>query len=49
MYELRSRGTDEWEVKRVNKVLLVGRRRMDELRELLGIWTAPPLMAKIHR
>ena len=35
IYELRSRG--EWEVKRVNKVLPVSRRRMEELRRLLGI------------
>ena len=37
VYELRSRGEGEWEVKRVNKVLPVSRRRMDELRELQGI------------
>ncbi len=40
VYELRSRGSDEWEVKMdppVNKVLPVSRRRMEELRELLGI------------
>ena len=39
-YELRSRGDGEWEVKMdppVNKVLPVSRRRMDELRALLGI------------
>ena len=40
VYELRSRGDGEWELKMdrpVNKVLPVSRRRMDELRELLGI------------
>jgi len=40
VYELRSRGNDEWEVKMdppVNKVLPVSRRRMEELRKLLGI------------
>ena len=40
VYELRSRGDGEWEVKMdppVNKVLPVSRRRMDELRALLGI------------
>jgi DNA-binding LytR/AlgR family response regulator len=40
VYELRSRGSDEWEVKMdppVNKVLPVSRRRMEELRKLLGI------------
>jgi len=40
VYELRSRGDGEWEVKMdppVNKVLPVSRRRMDELRSLLGI------------
>ena len=40
VYELRSRGDREWEVKMdppVNKVLPVSRRRMDELRTLLGI------------
>jgi len=40
VYELRSRGDGEWEVKMdppVNKVLPVSRRRMDELRGLLGI------------
>ena len=40
VYELRSRGDGEWEVKMdppVNKVLPVSRRRMDEFRALLGI------------
>ena len=40
VYALRSRGDGEWEVKMdppVNKVLPVSRRRMKELRELLGI------------
>ncbi len=40
VYELRTRGEGEWKVKMdppVNKVLPVSRRRMDELRELLGI------------
>ena len=39
-YELRSRGDGEWEVKMdppVNNVLPVSRRRLDELRALLGI------------
>ena len=38
--ELRSRGDDEWELKMdppVNKVLPVSRRRLPDLRELLGI------------
>jgi len=38
--ELRSRGGDEWELKMdppVNKVLPVSRRRLPDLRELLGI------------
>jgi len=38
--ELRSRGDDEWELKMdppVNKVLPVSRRRLRDLRELLGI------------
>ncbi len=38
--ELRAQGSDEWEVKmdpRVNKVLPVSRRRMEQLRKLLGI------------
>ena len=38
--ELRSRGDDEWELKMdppVNKVLPVSRRRLSDLRELLGI------------
>ncbi len=38
--ELRSRGHDEWELKMdppVNKVLPVSRRRLPDLRELLGI------------
>ena len=38
--ELRSRGDDEWELKMdppVNRVLPVSRRRLPELRELLGI------------
>ena len=40
VYELRSRGDRDWEVKMdppVNKVLPVSRRRMDELPALLGI------------
>ncbi|MCI0807465.1 MAG: LytTR family transcriptional regulator DNA-binding domain-containing protein [Chloroflexi bacterium] len=40
VYELRSRGDGEWELKMdppINKVLPVSRRRMDELRALLGI------------
>ena len=40
VYELRSRGDGEWEVKMdppVNKVLPVSRRRMDEFRAMLGI------------
>ncbi len=40
VYELRLRGNDEWEAKMdppVNKVLPVSRRRMEELRKLLGI------------
>lgn len=39
-YELRTRGDGEWELKMdppVNKVLPVSRRRMDDLRALLGI------------
>jgi len=39
-FELRSRGDDEWELKMdppVNKVLPVSRRRLPDLRELLGI------------
>lgn len=38
--ELRSRGDDEWELKMdppVNKVLPVSRRRLPDLREMLGI------------
>jgi DNA-binding LytR/AlgR family response regulator len=38
--ELRSRGDNEWELKMdppVNKVLPVSRRRLPDLRELLGI------------
>ncbi len=38
--ELRSRGDDEWELKMdppVNKVLPVSRRRLPDLRDLLGI------------
>ncbi|MCH8339195.1 MAG: LytTR family transcriptional regulator DNA-binding domain-containing protein [Chloroflexi bacterium] len=38
--ELRSRGDDEWELKMdppVSKVLPVSRRRLPDLRELLGI------------
>jgi DNA-binding LytR/AlgR family response regulator len=40
VFELRSRGGDEWELKMdppVNKVLPVSRRRLPDLRELLGI------------
>lgn len=40
VFELRSRGDDEWELKMdppVNKVLPVSRRRLRDLRELLGI------------
>ncbi len=40
VFELRTRGEGEWELKMdppVNNVLPVSRRRMDELRELLGI------------
>ena len=40
VYQLRARGDGEWEVKMdppVNKVLPVSRRRMEELRALLGI------------
>ncbi|MFV1860032.1 MAG: LytR/AlgR family response regulator transcription factor [Anaerolineales bacterium] len=40
VYELRTRAEGEWEVKMdppVNKVLPVSRRRMEELRKLLGI------------
>lgn len=40
VYELRSRGEGEWEVKMdppVNKVLPGSRRRMDELKEMLGV------------
>jgi two-component system response regulator LytT len=38
--ELRSRGDDEWELKMdppVNKVLPVSRRRLPDLREMIGI------------
>ncbi len=38
--ELRSRGNDEWELKMdppVNKVLPVSRRRLPDLREMLGL------------
>ncbi|MCH8340851.1 MAG: LytTR family transcriptional regulator [Chloroflexi bacterium] len=40
VFELRSRGDDEWELKMdppVNKVLPVSRRRLRDLRKLLGI------------
>ncbi len=40
VFELRSRGDDEWELKMdppVNKVLPVSRRRLRDLRALLGI------------
>jgi len=40
VYELRTRSEGEWELELdppVNKVLRVSRRRMDDLRELLGI------------
>ena len=40
VYELRTRSEGEWELELdqpVNKVLRVSRRRMDYLRELLGI------------